>query len=206
MSEKKIIEIDSDGVLTDIVNTAVSMYNFENIPYPYYPSTYDMQDAGEDRGKLFEALADPRVFYNCKLTSEAFTFLNRLYELLNNSDYKVEVRTMCPNLECAKARNEIFENVFKILDPDANVLTYAIEVGEKVVRDNVVLYIEDCAENLTQSTAEHKILINHSYNQENDYQFLKDVDYVRVNDLDDCYNYIIDMLGDKFKNSTEVKE
>jgi hypothetical protein len=195
--DRKIIEIDCDGVLTDLVNSSIRAYNLKSMPKPYHPADYGMHDAGSDRPLLFAAFSDPEVIEQCSFYPNAVKFLSKLSESLNNNIYRVDVRTLLANEECKQAREKVFADVFKQISKN-DLFSCTVVVGNhadaKDAKEDIFIYVEDYVDNLVKSNAKYKILIDHTYNQEADNPKLKTIDYIRVHSLDECYAKIMEVV------------
>ena len=195
MSEKRIIEVDIDGVLMDIINTARVVGGFTELPSPYFPKDYGMTDAGEWRKPLLACATSPETVAKCNLLEEAYDFLRGLFDKLDHTKYGVDVRGLMYSEACVDARTKIIRPVLEAIDGGENFFSLTFCIGDnndgKQVTDSAYVYIEDYSANLARSKATHKILRDRSYNQEYNNPELETLKYHRAFSLSDCLDYIV---------------
>lgn len=195
MSEKRRIEVDIDGVLMDIINTARIVGGFTQLPSPYLPKDYALSDAGEWRKPLLACATSPETVAKCFLLPEAYDFLKGLYDKLDHSKYTVSIRGLMLSEECAAARTKIIRPVLSNIEGYENFFSLTFCIGNnndaKQITDSAYVYVEDYSTNLARSNAVYKILRDRSYNQEYNNSELKTLDYHRVFSLSECLDYIV---------------
>lgn len=195
MSERLRIEVDIDGVLMDIINTAREVGGFTQLPSPYLPKDYAMTDAGEWRKPLLACATQPETVAKCPLLKEAYEFLKGLYAKLDHSKYVVDIRGLMYSEECVKVRTEIFRSILNEIDSSGEFFTLSFCVGAntdaKQITDSAYVYVEDYSANLARSNATHKVLRDRSYNQEYNNTELQTLKYHRVFNLAECLDYIV---------------
>ena len=195
MREKLKIEVDIDGVLMDIINTARVVGGFTQLPSPYYPKDYGLTDAGKWREPLLACATSPETVAKCFLLPEAYDFLKGLYDKLDHSKYAVDVRGLMLSEECALARTRIIRPVLNEIEAYENFFSLTFCIGDnhyaKQITDSAYVYVEDYSANLARSGAAHKILRDRSYNQEYNNPELQTLNYHRAFSLPECLDYIV---------------
>lgn len=199
MYERRRIEVDIDGVLMDIINTARELGGFTQLPSPYLPKDYAMTDAGELRKPLLACATTPEIVSKCQLLEEAYDFLKGLYDKLDHSRYTVDIRGLMFSEDCATARRPNIFPILRDIDKDGEFfsLTFCIgnDIDAKQITDSAYVYVEDYSLNLARSSATYKVLRDRSYNQEYNNPELEALDYHRVFSLADCLNYIVEVCA-----------
>ena len=174
--KRDLIEIDIDGVVGNIFNNfrirhaltnlipnwnedMITDYELGDIK-KLYPKAYD---------KIISLFGDPKFYEEMPMYKGTLAALRKL---VNAGTFDICFHTLIKSGEdCVNARSEWIEDLIekikpRILPGDSHInISYQVDLGKKVMVKDVSCVIEDCPENLENSTAQQKILIAKSYNR-----------------------------------------
>lgn len=190
-----VIEIDVDGVildtytgLTDKVKHFYDGFDAERDIHSW--SMVELDDLKQGlRAEVFKLFGDVDYMSSLPFYSCALDALKRLSDYCITHDAKIMLNTLMFTQEIANKRVNFFEDIFRTHGIKAEITAPV----NKKSQLNAYIIIEDNVDNISNSSAEHKILIRHGHNRHFDASDCTPFkSFKAVNSFNEAVNYIIE--------------
>lgn len=187
----RVIEFDCDGVLLDL-GTAVVNSDYGRLMQEQgltfeQATHYDFRNFNKEvKRQIFASFSDIAVISAVRPYDGVISMLVSLNIVLGDMpEISILLRTGITSekvrvIKQAKLEKLLTDSV-GIFNPNFDIeIINTTELGTDKPDISPFILVEDNPERLILSKAQHKILVNHGYNQESAYPELKGIDYIRV--------------------------
>lgn len=190
-----VIELDVDGVLldtysglTDKLKDFYPDFNAERDIHSW--SMLELNNLKQGlRSEVFKLFSDVDYMSSLPFYSDALESLKKLSDYCITHNAKIMLNTLMFTQEIADKRISFFEDVFRTNGIKAEITAPVNEKSQL----NAYIIVEDNVDNLSKSSAEHKILIRHGHNRHSvATDCLPYKSFSAVNSFSEAVNYIIE--------------